>query len=70
MPPTPIQALAEHLLGQPVGDWLRERRPDRSYRRLAQDLYRATDGSIDVTDRTVAAWLAPSEPEPSAARAS
>lgn len=69
MPPTPIQALAEHLLGQPVGQWLRERRPERSYRRLAQDLLGATGGQIDVTDRTIAAWLAEHSEQP-AARAS
>lgn len=53
---TPTMALADHLLKQPVEEWVRARRPQKSYRRIALELRDVTKGKIEVTDRTVAAW--------------
>lgn len=61
---TSTQLLADHVLGRPVEAWLQERRPNRSYRRLAQDLYRETNGVVDVTDRTVRLWLLAADEKP------
>ena len=60
---TPKRAPAAHLLAQPVEDWLRERSP-RSYRRLSMDLLDATNGAVDVSDRTIATWLGESVAAP------
>lgn len=53
---TPNQRLASHLLGQPVVDWIRERRPHVSWRLIARELYEATSGEIDITPQTVITW--------------
>lgn len=57
------QRLADALLGQPVIDWLQERRAagTQSFRQLAAALKDATDKQVDVTDQTIANWLTEAE---------
>jgi hypothetical protein len=55
---TPTQRLADILLGQPLEAFVRERRPDRSWRLIARDIYEATKGEIDVTPVTLSNWYA------------
>ena len=53
-PQTPTTRLAEHLLGEPLGDWVRRHRADdRSWPWISQRLREQTDGQVDIT-RT---WL-------------
>lgn len=54
---TPTQRLADHLLGGGLEDFIRSRRPHRSWRLIARDLYEATSHYVDVTSVTVAAWF-------------
>lgn len=62
---TPLMALADLLLGQPVQDWVRGRRDEKvSFRRIALELHEKTGGQISVTDNTIRAWAAE---QPSAA---
>ena len=57
MDTTPTQRLASHLLGQPVGDWIADRRDTgRSWRLIARDLHEQTGGAVDVTHETLRAW--------------
>jgi len=57
MDQTPTQRLAQTLLGQDLRTWVLARRAERkSWRIIARDLRDATDGSIDVTDRTLLNW--------------
>jgi hypothetical protein len=50
------QKLATALLKQDVVDFIAERRPDRSWRVIARDIYEATKGQVDVTPQTVINW--------------
>lgn len=57
---TPNQRLASLLLGTSVLDWLSARiHPDEppSYRRLANELGKATNGQIEVTGEAIRQWL-------------
>lgn len=57
-PLTPRQQLAGILLGRPLLDWLSEGvESGASCRQLAHNLYRATNGQIDVTGEAVRRWL-------------
>lgn len=53
---TPHQHVADVLLGEPVENFIAARRPQRSWRLLARDLYDATDGRVDVTPESVRSW--------------
>ncbi|MCF7551011.1 hypothetical protein [Pseudonocardia sp. WMMC193] len=62
MSETPLQRLASHLLGEPVGPWIRARRPERkSWRAIASELEQATGGQIKVPFQTLINW-APDPP--------
>lgn len=54
---TPLQRLAEHLLGEPLEDFVRSRRPDRPWRLIARDIYEATNGEVDVTHESLRLWF-------------
>lgn len=57
MDATPTQRLATLLLGQPVADYVADlRSAGRSWRVIARDLYKATQGQIDVTAETLRGW--------------
>lgn len=57
MSETPLQRLASHLLGEPVGPWIRARRPERkSWRAIAAELEEATDGQVKVPFQTLVNW--------------
>jgi hypothetical protein len=57
-PPTANQRLASLLLGQPVDQWLTQRRESgRSWRLIARDLYDATNGQVDMTYEALRRWL-------------
>lgn len=61
---SPSKALAEHLLGRSLSDYIAEkraaRRPRWSYRMIAEQLADDTDGKVVVTGETVRQW-APSD---------
>ena len=44
------------LLGEPVVDWIRARRPGTPWRTIAAELRTATNGQIDVTAQTLINW--------------
>lgn len=72
-PPTasPLQRLASVLLGEDVGPWIRRRRPELAWRKIATELSDATNGEIDVPAQTITNWAAFEAPiEQPAARAS
>lgn len=49
--------LAGHLLGQPVEDWITDKRAaGRSWRQIAKDISDATAGRIRPTHETVRSW--------------
>jgi hypothetical protein len=54
---TPTQRLADHILGGTLDEFVRSRRPGRSWRLLARDLYEATGHEIDVTYVTLTSWF-------------
>ena len=56
MPPNAHQRLAAIILGQPVERFISDRRPGRSWRLIARDLYEVTGGQIDVTPQTLRNW--------------
>lgn len=67
---TPLQRLASHVLGEPVGPWIRERRQPsdtcpscgapapqkKSWREISEELRGATNGAIDVPFQTLINW--------------
>jgi hypothetical protein len=54
---TAQQQLADIMLGRAVEDWLADQRKlGASWRRIARDLARQTEGRVHVTDVTVRAW--------------
>lgn len=63
LPPTPTVRLAEVLLGGDgaLTEFVQIRRPARSWRLIARDLYESTDGQIDVTYETLRGWF-PEQP--------
>lgn len=46
--------LLSRALGQPVGAWLRERRPQTSWRNLVAEVYKAT--GYEVTHESLRQW--------------
>lgn len=59
-PPTPTatQQLASNLLGRDVFEWIADRRGEHlPWRRVANELARATDGRIDVHEQTIRNWM-------------
>lgn len=64
--PTPTQRLAEVLLGESLEHFVRSRRAEgKPWRIIARDLWRATNGEVDVTYETLRTWF-PDEPRRSA----
>jgi hypothetical protein len=64
MPPnsSPSRALADHLLGRPVVEWIAEQRAANvSWRLIERELLRLTDGQVDVTHETIRSWAALAE---------
>lgn len=55
--------LAEALLDRPIRDWLSDRRPTISWRRIAQELAETTGGKVDVTPETLRLWFEPDPPK-------
>lgn len=54
---TATQRLADLLLGQPVMEWVDERRAKGlSWRKVAIELRDRTEGEIDVAPATLIAW--------------
>lgn len=67
---TPNQRLATRLLGEPVEDWVRARRPQRkSWRKIANELSQATDGLVDVSPQTLLTWFPDREDDESSSTA-
>lgn len=53
----PHAAVASHLLGEDVTDWINRRRAEgRTWRAIQRELAAATDGIIDVVHETIRAW--------------
>ncbi len=72
MAPTPTARLADILLGDsgPLETFVRERRAaGRSWRQIERDLYRATDGEVDVTFETIRSWFPDEAGDPAEAEA-
>jgi hypothetical protein len=59
---TPLRRLAELLLGEPLEDFVRSRRPHKAWRFIARDLYDATNGEIDVTHESLRLWFPDATP--------
>jgi hypothetical protein len=53
---TPTQHLADVLLDESLDAFVLSRRPARSWRLIARDLYDATEGKVDVTYETLRSW--------------
>lgn len=53
---TPTRRLADLLLDGALDTWVSDRRPGRSWRRIARELFEATGGQVDVTDVTLRSW--------------
>lgn len=54
---TPTRRLAEHLMGEPMTDYIARRRAEgRSWRLIARDVREATGGQVDVTYETIRSW--------------
>jgi hypothetical protein len=54
---TALQRLATRILDNDVRDYIATRRTDgMSWRRIAAELLRDTDGEIDVTYETLRSW--------------
>lgn len=57
MDTTPSQRLATLHLGQPVHQWIAERRQaGKSWRHIARDLSEATNGEVDLTYEALRLW--------------
>jgi hypothetical protein len=60
---TPSRRLASLLLAEDIDEWVKRKRhpfPDveRSWRDVARQLERATDGQVDVSPETLRKWYA------------
>lgn len=59
--PTTTQRLASLLLGTDLSEWVSERRNPadvrRSWRVIANELRRQTEGEVDVTGETLRGWF-------------
>ena len=54
---TPTQQLATLLLGEPVLDWIAQRRAQgKTWRAIARELDQRTDHRVDVTYETLRIW--------------
>lgn len=53
---SPLRQLVELHLGMPVAPWIRARRPHTSWRALAEELRKATNGRITVPHQTLMNW--------------
>lgn len=54
---TPAMKLAGMILGQPVDQWIRDRRSEgQSWRTITTNLTAATNGQVDVEHETVRRW--------------
>jgi len=55
---TAKQRLADLVLGRPLAEFVAERRADgTAWRRIAQDLTDATDGSLDISGESLRSWF-------------
>lgn len=55
---TSAHRLADLVLERPLSGWVAERRErGDSWRRIAIDLERDTDGQVTVTDETLRSWF-------------
>ncbi len=65
-PRSPVRSIAETVLtlqGRELAGWLLDQRAaSHSYRTIARHLTDLTDGLIDVTDVTIAKWVADATP--------
>lgn len=58
MTQTTTQRLASLLLGQPVDQWVRDRREaGDSWRRIAMQLHEITDGQVSLTGEAIRLWV-------------
>lgn len=58
---TPTQQLAEVLIGQPLPEYIRAKRnarPSFTWRLIAEDIERDTNGKVKVTPYAVSMWAA------------
>lgn len=64
-PSTSTKLLADLLLeqgqGRDLAAFVRERRPEKSWRIIARELYEATDRKVDVTSQTLRSWFGDGE---------
>ena len=52
------QHLADTILGQPVEQWITDRREAGvTWRAISRDLEDASDGKLRVTEKTIRLWL-------------
>lgn len=58
--PTPLRQLAEDRLGQPVAEFIAERRPHLSWRRIAIEVTAKT--GVDISGETLRLWSQSLEP--------
>ena len=55
--PTPLYLLAEERLGEPLANFVLQRRPDLAWRRIAMEIYERT--GVDITYETLRTWFLP-----------
>lgn len=53
--PTPLQQLATLRLGRDLGEFVAERRPERTWKQIANDLQAVTD--ISVSHESLRLWF-------------
>lgn len=60
-PSTSTKLLADLLLeqgqGRDLASFVAERRPGKSWRIIARELYEATDRKVDITSQTLRTWF-------------
>lgn len=66
--PTPYRDLVDYLFtelrGYPFSDWVADERDrGRSWRQIAEDLSRLTDGQVEVSHAALHTWFKPAELE-------
>ena len=55
---TPTQRLASLILGEPVVGWLEARRAEGlSWRLIARELEKRSNGQLDITHETLRLWV-------------
>lgn len=61
------ERLFAELYGQPLGDWVADRREEgMTWRRVEKELFSKTEGAVDVSHPTLIAWYGDAEREPAA----